>query len=46
MFARLTWQQQKRILDDMTKEERKKFLPHSNQEHLRRRYKPPEESND
>jgi hypothetical protein len=43
MFARLTWQQQKRILDDMTPEERRVYLPHSNKEHLRRKYRPPEE---
>jgi len=42
MFSRLTWQQQKRILDGMTKEERKNYLPHSNEAHLRRHYRAPE----
>jgi hypothetical protein len=42
MFSRLSWQQQKRILDQMTEEEREKFLPSSNKEHLRYSYEPPE----
>lgn len=43
MFSRLDWPQQKRILDKMTSEERAKYLPHANKEHLRYRYQPPEE---
>jgi hypothetical protein len=41
MFTRLVWQRQKIILDQMTPEERKVYLPHSNKDHLRRHYKPP-----
>lgn len=44
MFKRMTWQQQKRVLDQMTEEEREVYLPHSNKEHLRGRYQPPEEN--
>jgi hypothetical protein len=43
MFSRLTWRQQKKILDQMTEEEREAYLPHSNKEHLRYSYEPPEE---
>lgn len=42
MFSRLTWQQQKRLLDQMTDEEREVYLPHANREHLRFTYEPPE----
>ena len=42
MFSRLPWERQKIILDEMTPEERKRFLPHSNKDHLRRHYKPKE----
>jgi hypothetical protein len=45
MFQRLTWQQQKKILDGMTEEEREVYLPMANKEHLRYSYEPPEESN-
>ncbi|CAK0777608.1 hypothetical protein CCP3SC15_580001 [Gammaproteobacteria bacterium] len=41
MFKRLNWQQQRKILDEMTPEERKVYLPLSNATHLRRHYKPP-----
>jgi hypothetical protein len=44
MFERLTWRQQKKILDQMTQEERDLFLPFSNRQHLRTSYEPPEES--
>lgn len=43
MFGRLTWRQQKKILDQMTEEEREVYLPASNKEHLRYSYEPPEE---
>lgn len=41
MFERLTWQQQKRLLDDMSEEERSQYLPHANREHLRYSYEEP-----
>jgi hypothetical protein len=41
-FEGFTWQQQKRILDKMTPEERETFLPHSNKQHLRYHYEEPE----
>jgi hypothetical protein len=41
MFQRLSWQQQKAILDDMTEEERDKYLPYSNKEHIRNTYEAP-----
>lgn len=44
MFERLTWRQQKKILDQMSEEEREVFLPHANRQHLRYSYEPPEES--
>lgn len=44
MFSRLTWKQQKKILDQMTEDEREVYLPASNREHLRYSYEPPEES--
>lgn len=44
MYKRLTWQQQKKILDQMTDDERETFLPLSNKEHLRFAYEPPEKS--
>jgi len=44
MFERLTWQQQKRLLDKMTEDERAEYLPHANREHLRYSYEEPEES--
>jgi hypothetical protein len=43
MFKRLSWRQQKRLLDEMSPEDRKVYLPHSNKEHLGRRYQPPKE---
>jgi len=43
MFTRLDWQQQKRILDGMSEDEREIYLPRSNKEHLRDNYEPPEE---
>lgn len=43
MFERLTWRQQKKILDQMTQEEREVYLPVSSKEHLRYSYEPPEE---
>jgi GNAT superfamily N-acetyltransferase len=42
MFARLDWRQQKVILDKMTPDERDKYLPYSNKQHLRHSYEPPE----
>lgn len=41
MFQRLTWQQQKTILDQMSPEERDVYLPHANKEHLRYLYEEP-----
>jgi hypothetical protein len=43
MFGRLTWRQQKKILDEMTPEEREVYLPASSRQHLRYSYEPPEE---
>lgn len=43
MFERLTWQQQKRLLDDMSPEERETYLPRANKEHLRFSYEEPTE---
>lgn len=43
MFSRLTWKQQKKILDQMTEDERAQFLPRANRDHLRYSYSPPEE---
>lgn len=43
MFERLTWQQQKRLLDNMPPEEREIYLPRSNKEHLRFSYEEPAE---
>jgi hypothetical protein len=43
MFSVLPWQRQKLLLDEMPPEERAKYLPHSNAEHLRRKYQPPKE---
>lgn len=42
MFERLTWQQQKRLLDEMSPDERAEYLPHSNKQHLRYTYEEPE----
>lgn len=46
MFGRLTWQQQKQILDEhwneMTLDEQEEYLKRSNKEHLRNNYEPPE----
>jgi hypothetical protein len=39
MFQTLTWQQQQRLLDEMTPEERTTYLPFSNKSHLRRKYR-------
>lgn len=41
MFQNLTWQQQKLLLDKMTKEERETYLPVSNRAHLRLNYEEP-----
>lgn len=43
MFKRLTWQQQKKVLDKMSEDERDIYLPLANKEHLRYGYEPPEE---
>lgn len=43
MFRSLTWQQQKRLLDEMTPEERDKYLPFANRAHIRFKYEAPEE---
>ena len=40
-FKGFTWQEQKRLLDQMTPDEREKFLKHSNKQHLRYKYEPP-----
>lgn len=42
MFQRMTWKQQKKILDGMTEDEREVYLPHANKEHLRYSYEAPE----
>ena len=48
MFSRLSWTQQKKILDDnwdsMTEDERDEYVSHSNKDHLRGKYDPPETS--
>lgn len=41
MFERLDWQQQKRLLDAMSPEEREIYLPRSNRQHLRFTYEEP-----
>ena len=43
MFGRLTWQQQIRVLDKMTEDERAEYLPLSNKDHVRFRYESPED---
>jgi hypothetical protein len=40
-FSRLDWQHQKVLLDQMTPEEREKYLPHSSKKHLRDNYEAP-----
>lgn len=45
MFQRLTWQQQKRLLDKMSDDERAEYLPKANSQHLRYTYEAPEEEN-
>src|SRR6266404_2964515 len=42
MFMRLPWQEQRKILDRATPEERDLLLPHSNREHVRNVWTPPE----
>jgi len=42
-FEGFNWQQQKKLLDQMTPEEREKYIRHSNKQHLGYRYEPPEE---
>lgn len=44
MFSHLPWQQQKKLLDLMTDEERETYLPISNKDHLRYSYEPPEKN--
>jgi hypothetical protein len=39
-FQALPWQVQKRLLDDMSAKDREHFLPFSNKQHLRDRYRP------
>lgn len=41
MFKRLQWPQQKALLDQMSEEERAKYLPVSNKDHLRSKYVAP-----
>lgn len=41
MFMRLPWQQQKKVLDEATDEERDELLIHANKEHIRNSYEPP-----
>lgn len=43
MFTSFPWQEQQRLLDAMTEDERREYLPHSNTQHLRHKYRPPEE---
>jgi len=43
-FEGFNWQQQKKLLDQMTPEERRSIYDTSNKQHLRYRYEPPEES--
>lgn len=38
-----SWQEQKKLLDAMTPEERETYLPHSDKKHLRNHYEEPEE---
>lgn len=38
-----SWQEQKKLLDAMTPEEREVYLPHSDKKHLRRHYEAPED---
>ena len=38
-----SWQEQKKLLDAMTPEEREIYLPHSDKKHLRNHYEEPEE---
>jgi len=42
MFMRLPWQEQKKLLDKMTPEERDDYLPHANKEHVRNVYEAPQ----
>ena len=41
MFQRLPWPIQKRLLDQMSDEERDEYIPKSNKKHLRDNYEPP-----
>lgn len=43
MFERLSWQQQKRLLDKMSPDERETYLPRANRQHLRYSYEEPAE---
>ncbi len=43
MFRSLTWQQQKHLLDEMSPEDRDRYLPFANKDKLRRRYVSPDE---
>lgn len=43
MFKRMSWQQQTKLLDRMTDEERELYLPSSNVEHVRYDYESPQE---
>lgn len=42
-IGRESWQEQKKLLDAMTPEEREVYLPHSDKKHLRGHYEEPEE---
>lgn len=42
-IGRESWQEQKKLLDAMTPEERDIYLPHSDKKHLRNRYEAPED---
>lgn len=42
-IGRESWQEQKKLLDAMTPEEREVYLPHSDKKHLRAHYEEPEE---
>lgn len=43
MFSRLPWEEQSKLLDAMSTEERETYLSHSNKKHLRKHYISPED---
>jgi hypothetical protein len=42
-IGKVSWREQKKLLDAMTPEEREIYLPHSDKKHLRHHYEAPEE---